>query len=297
MTPEGGSQVSQEAINQYRRLVGISNFNRMDRLGEERKLHPQLALSHAEGMAEHFKGTTNLLVIPYAAMDEMRKAADEIEALQRVLSGVKGINIHSIHEESGEGILKAAEQADAYFLGPGNTYLLADRLHREGLVEVIRQGAANEKVVSGASAGPLMMADTITGAADPTVPVVEENGKRVIRVDGLGLLPSNVHPVVHYIDFDELFDKEEQEVLHRAVERFGVLFDHLHSVPSNIGWHLRYFPNDTVYAMPDDTYFVARGMEFTHHGEKAGIIFQAGKERQVVEPGASLNPYFFPQAA
>lgn len=282
---EAGSNVSQAAVDQNRRLIGIANFGRI------RGAH----LSHAEpAIAEYFKDKTEVVVIPYAALNMDTSATNTMNALRRIVPNIK---VRSLHEESGENVLKVLEEADGVFLGSGDTYVLGHRLHQEGLVDPLRQKASKGIVIAGASAGPLVMADTISGAADPTVPVVEENGKRVVQVDGLGLLPRHIHPVVHYINFDEMFTDEERKTMFAESPRLEVLFDHLHSVPGYINWHLRYNPNDIVYAMPDDTYFVAEGMNFTHHGEKAGLIFQAGKDRQVVEPGANLNHIFFSRAA
>lgn len=287
---EAGSRVPQEAVDKGRVLIGGANFGSIN--------GPHLFYMQ-EAIAKHFADKTNVLVIPYAAMNMDAKADDAQNAFVRMVPRLKG-NIHSIHKKSGEDILKAAQEADGFFFVPGNTYLLSHMLHREeGLVDILRQKSADRIVIAGASAGPLVMADTITGAADPTVPVVDENGKRFVRVDGLGLLPPDVHPVVHYIDFDALYTDDEKEAMFKSDPRLEVLFDHLHSVPGNINWHLRYFPDDIAYALPDDSYFVVDGMTMTHHGEKgkAGVIFQAGTEKQVVEPGANLSHLLLPRTA
>ncbi len=287
---EARSRVPQEAVDKGRLLIGGANFGSLN--------GPHLFYMQ-EAIAKHFADKTNVVVIPYAAMNMDTKADDAQNAFVRMIPGLEG-KIHSIHKKSGEDILKAAEEADGFFLVPGNAYLLSHMLHREeGLVDILRQKSADRIVIAGVSAGPLVMADTVSGAADPTLPVIEQNGERVVQVGGLGLLPPHVHPVVHHIDFDELFSQDEQQELFKSDRRFEVLFDHLHSVPGNINWHLRYFPNDTAYALPDDSYFVVDGMTMEHRGEKgkAGVIFEAGKSKQIVEPGTNLSHLLLPRSA
>ena len=294
---EAGSRVPQEAVDNGRRLIGLPNFGRMD----------GLPLSHAEDVIrDTFSGRKNVLILPYAAFDMDKQEGNAKKALSRI---VPDLGIRSLHTISDAEIPHVLGQADGLVMPGGDTYVLAAALQKQfvldakngeriSMADLVRRQVAREVITAGTSAGFLIMARSIDGAEDTTVPAKTVGGELVVGVDGLRLLPDDVHPAVHYIDHDEEFSEDDQETMFAAFPKLRKLFDHLHSMPANIQWYLRYNPRDTVLAMRDDSYVFVHGTERMEvGGENGGIIFEAGKSKQIVEPGANLSHLLLPRSA
>jgi dipeptidase E len=95
--------------------------------------------------------------------------------------------------------------ADLLYVSGGNTYLLARRLHRSGLDEVVR-----ERVLAGV---PLLTFSAGTVLCGPTI--VSTNDWNVVessRFEGLGILPFHVN--VHYPIGAEARAQRADRILH-----------------------------------------------------------------------------------
>ncbi len=84
-------------------------------------------------------------------------------------------------------------QADALFVGGGNTYALLKRLRQAGLLEPIRARVEAGMPYMGSSAGSNLAGPTILSTNDWNVVGLREFG-------ALGLVPFNVNP--HYLETD-----------------------------------------------------------------------------------------------
>lgn len=124
--------------------------------------------------------------VPYAGFDR-----DAYAAKARARFSTMGYAVDSVHDFPG-GPVRAIDQADALFIGGGNTFRLLDALWREGLVEPIRRRAKDGRLpYIGASAGTNVACPSIRTTND--MPIVEPP-----TFDALGLVPFNINP--HFQD-------------------------------------------------------------------------------------------------
>jgi dipeptidase E len=87
--------------------------------------------------------------------------------------------------------VRALDEADAVFVGGGNTFRLLKALHELGLVKAIRRRVEQGMIYLGASAGSNVACPTIRTTND--MPIVEPP-----TLNALNLFPYQINP--HYID-------------------------------------------------------------------------------------------------
>ena len=126
-----------------------------------------------------------VLFVPYAVFDREAYAA-------RVRARFQGLGfaVDSVHDAP-DGPVRAVENAEALFVGGGNTFRLLDALWRLELVEPIRRRAAARMPYVGVSAGSNVACPTIKTTND--MPIVEPP-----TLAALHLVPFNINP--HYQD-------------------------------------------------------------------------------------------------
>ena len=107
------------------RLLLISNSTR----------HGERYLDHCADAIRSLLGTSvqRVLFVPYAIHDH-----DAYAATVRSRFEVMGYGVDAVHDAEG-GPLIAVEQAQAIFIGGGNTFRLIDALWRHDLIEPIRR--------------------------------------------------------------------------------------------------------------------------------------------------------------
>jgi dipeptidase E len=145
-------------------------------------------LDHCANAITSFLGVAvrQVAFVPYAAFDR-----DAYAARVRARFEAMGLGLHSVHDFAG-GPVRAVDQADALFVGGGNTFRLLDALWRERLVEPIRRRVtSSEMPYVGASAGTNVACPSIRTTND--MPIVEPP-----TFEALGLVPFNINP--HYQD-------------------------------------------------------------------------------------------------
>jgi dipeptidase E len=128
---------------------------------------------------------SRVLFVPYALHDHDRYAERARERFGRM-----GFEVESIHETAGRPA-DAVEQAEAIFIGGGNTFRLLDALWRNALVEPIARRVATGMPYIGSSAGSNVACVTIKTTND--MPIVQPP-----TFDALNLVPFNINP--HYLD-------------------------------------------------------------------------------------------------
>lgn len=136
----------------------------------------------AEHMRAFFGPIRRILFIPYALQDHDRYVASLTE---------KGINagyeLDGIHRHAKPQA--AIEQAEAIFIGGGNTFRLLSELYRLDLLEPIRQRVRAGTPYLGISAGSNVACPTIMTTND--MPIVQPPS-----FAALGLVPFQINP--HY---------------------------------------------------------------------------------------------------
>ncbi|MFG6686358.1 dipeptidase PepE [Mariniflexile sp. HNIBRBA6329] len=136
-----------------------------------------------------FKNANNILFIPYArpsgiSYDEYTKKATE--AFSKINKTTKGI-----HEF--ENPIEAIKNAEAIFVGGGNTFVLTYQLYKNNLVETLQTTIKNGTPYLGTSAGSNICGLTIKTTND--MPIVYPPS-----FNALAFVPFNINP--HYLDPD-----------------------------------------------------------------------------------------------
>ena len=144
-------------------------------------------LDHAEEELRSFLGVVKrVLFVPYALKDQ-----DEYERIAGARLAQIGYALESIHRAPEAG--KAAENAEAIFIGGGNTFRLLKALYEHGLLDIIRRRVESGMPYIGSSAGSVVSCPTIKTTND--MPIVEPPS-----LTALGLVAFQIN--AHYIDPD-----------------------------------------------------------------------------------------------
>ncbi len=142
-------------------------------------------LEHAEGEISSFlTAVRRILFVPFALADHEGYAARARQSFAAM-----GYDLDSIHEASDKQ--QAVHQAEAIFIGGGNTFRLLKALYDFDLLELIRERARQGMPYIGSSAGSNVAAPTIRTTND--MPIVEPPS-----FNALGLVDFQINP--HYLD-------------------------------------------------------------------------------------------------
>ena len=144
-------------------------------------------LDHAESEIRDFLGDLKrVLFVPFALQDR-----DAYAATAKTRFAKMGYELSSIHTTKNPQ--QAIEEADAMFIGGGNTFRLLKTLYDYDLLEIIRGRVREGMPYIGSSAGSNVAAPTIKTTND--MPIVEPPS-----FDALGLVWFQINP--HYLDAD-----------------------------------------------------------------------------------------------
>ena len=165
-------------------------------------LHGRGYLDHAEEEIRNILGTARqVLFLPYALHDHdgyAAKAAARFAAM--------GYDLKSAHAASDPQ--KAVAEADAIFIGGGNTFRLLKSIQDLGLLEPIRRRIREGIPYIGSSAGSNVAGPTIKTTKD--MPIIQPRS-----FDALGLVPFQISP--HYQDPDpastHMGETQEERIL------------------------------------------------------------------------------------
>jgi dipeptidase E len=180
------------SIDSVRKLLLISNST----------LHGSGYLDHAEKEIRDSVGSKSKIVfVPYAVHDLREYAAKAQERLRNM-----GLSLQSIHDIS--NMARAIDEADAIFVGGGNTFRLLKGLHDHDLLGPIRRRVAAGVPYIGSSAGSIVACPTLKTTKD--MPVVQP-----ASFEALGLVPFQISP--HYLDPDpsstHMGETQEERIL------------------------------------------------------------------------------------
>ncbi|SRR6266702_7515529 len=144
-------------------------------------------LDHAEvEIRDRLRDVKSVVFVPYALHDHEAYANKACERFERM-----GFRCESIHRA--DSPTEAVEQAEAVFIGGGNTFRLLKALYDLGLIDPIRKLVHAGMPYLGASAGTNVAGPTIRTTND--MPIVQPPS-----LDALNLFPYQINP--HYQDPD-----------------------------------------------------------------------------------------------
>ena len=165
-------------------------------------LHERSYLDHAEEQIRQTLGTArSILFFPFALHDRDGYAAKAIARF-----GAMGYEMKSAHNATDPG--KAVAEADAIFIGGGNTFRLLKALQDLEFIEPIRRRIREGAPYIGSSAGSNVAGPTIRTTKD--MPIVQPHS-----FDSLGLVPFQISP--HFQDPDpnstHMGETQEERIL------------------------------------------------------------------------------------
>lgn len=218
------------------------------------RVHGGGYLDHAEAEIKDFlRGVSRILFVPYALQDR-----DGYAVTARTKFEAMGFRLDSIHTTPDPK--RAVEQAEAMFIGGGNTFRLLNTLYELDLLDVIRSRVEGGMPYMGASAGSNLAGLTIKTTND--MPIVQPPS-----FNALGLVPFQINP--HYIDPDpastHMGETREQRLREYLEEN---------TVP--------------VVAIREPAMLRVENGQVTLKGKKARI-FKQGQNPYEVEPGSVLT--------
>jgi dipeptidase E len=159
-------------------------------------------LDHAEAEVRDFLGNAvQVLFIPFALHDR-----DGYTALARERLNRMGYGLESIHTAA--AAQQAVNDAEAIFIGGGNTFRLLKALYDTDILQLIRRRAFAGMPYIGSSAGSNVAGPTIKTTKD--MPIVEPPS-----FDALGLVSFQISP--HFLDPDptstHMGETQEERIL------------------------------------------------------------------------------------
>jgi dipeptidase E len=159
-------------------------------------------LDHAETEIREFLGNVaEVLFIPYALYDRNAYTSTARDRFRKM-----GYALESIHTAA--DAKQAVRDAEAIFIGGGNTFRLLKALYDFEVLETIRRRVAEGVPYIGSSAGSNVAGPTIKTTKD--MPIVQPPS-----FDALGLVPFQISP--HFLDPDpnstHMGETQEERIL------------------------------------------------------------------------------------
>jgi dipeptidase E len=197
-------------------------------------------------------GVKDILFIPYAGVnlseESLEKSYDVYEQkVQGVFAGL-GYRIYSIHREKDP--VAAVRSAKAIAVGGGNTFHLVYELHKNGLVDIIRERAMEGMPYMGWSAGANVACPSLRTTND--MPIVQPASFRTFD-----LVPFQINP--HYLDANP--EGHGGETRQQRIEEFL-------SVNRDV----------TVIGLREATLIEVEGDKYTLKGGRPMRVFKYGQE-------------------
>src|SRR5882724_9174470 len=215
-------------------------------------------LDHAEAEIRDFLVEIGkVLFIPFALYDRDAYASTARERFQKM-----GYGLESIHTAT--DAQQAVNDAEAIFIGGGNTFRLLKALYDANVLQTIRQRVAEGMLYIGSSAGSNVAGPTIRTTKD--MPIVQPPS-----FDALGLVPFQISP--HFLDPDpnstHMGETQEERILQFLEE------------------------NDTpVAGLREGAMVRVENGRTILKGSSGARIFRRGHEPIEAHPGEQLDHFF-----
>lgn len=204
-----------------------------------------------------FERVSQLVFIPYARPGGI--IHDAYTDLVRQAFSDFPMQVKGLHEF--ESAKEAVDQAEAIFIGGGNTFVLLDRLYREGLLPHIRDAVLSGTPYLGTSAGSNVTGLSIMTTND--MPIVRPSG-----FEALELIPFNLNP--HYLDPDPE-SKHKGETRETRIKEFHT------------------YNKEIVVGLREGSWIEVEGDEMTLRGGLPARVFRKDRDPVEIPSGSSLS--------
>jgi len=212
-------------------------------------------LDHCAGRLESFlAGASRVLFVPFALHDRVGYAAKARERLGRL-----GFEVDSLH--AAPDPRRAVGEAEAVFVGGGNTFRLLRDLYAADLLAPIRERVDAGVPYVGTSAGTNVACPTVRTTND--MPIVEPPS-----LASLGLVPFQINP--HFVDADPASTHQGETREQRIAEY----------LEENDG---------PVVGLRESAMLRVEGGEVELLGPTGGVLFARGHEPEPLAPGERLD--------
>jgi dipeptidase E len=168
-------------------------------------------------VSEHFSDCSEVVFVPFASDDH----SDYTSRMQGFLGEI-GPRLVGLHESPHP--IETISQADAIYVGGGNSFLLVKELHERGLMAPIRKRVLSGAPYLGVSAGANVACPTMMTTND--MPIVHPPS-----YESLGIVPFQINP--HYYPGKILFmdcDSLESHYGESRSQRISE-FHKIHQIP------------------------------------------------------------------
>jgi dipeptidase E len=212
-------------------------------------------LDHCMGELKDFLGETRqILFVPFALHDLGGYAATVSQRLES-----EGITVDSLHQAADPA--SAVENAQAIFVGGGNTFRLLDTLYRLDLVHALRARVMGGVPYMGTSAGSNLACPTIMTTND--MPIVQPPSFKA-----LNLVPFQLNP--HYQDPDP-GSTHKGETRETRLREYHEMND------------------STVVGLREGSMLAVKGDRMVLKGTVGARVFVKGQTARETEPGEDLS--------
>lgn len=210
-----------------------------------------------EELIQLFQGVSSIVFVPFARPGGI--SHDEYTAIAaNYFSGI-GIEVKGLHTFSDP---KAAiREAQGFFTGGGNTFLLVKQLHEQGLMTELAAAVNSGKPYLGSSAGSNIGGLNMQTTND--MPIVYPPS-----FETMGLVPFNLNP--HYLDPNPDL-KHNGETRETRIKEFHTQ----NSIP--------------VIGLREGNWIRVQYQRITTEGSEQTRIFEAGKAPYELPAGAELS--------
>lgn len=237
-------------IDRIRRLLLISNST----------VYGRGYLDHAEAeIRDLLTGAKHVVFVPFALYDRTAYTARARQRLQAM-----GMELTSVHDVSNPG--RAIDDAEAIFIGGGNTFRLLKGIYDFGLRDRIREKVASGTRYIGSSAGSIVACPSLKTTKD--MPIVQPPS-----FEALGLVPFQISP--HYLDPDpsstHMGETQEERILQFLEEN-----------------------EEAVVGLREGSMLRVSDGVVTLKGPHSARIFRRGEKPEELAPASDLAPLLSP---
>lgn len=205
---------------------------------------------------ELYNGINEIVFIPFARPGGI--SHDDYTAKAKAFFEEINIRIKGLHEFDDQ--IEAVNNAQGFFTGGGNTFLLVKTLHEKGLMSVLKENVEKGKPYLGTSAGSNIGGLNMKTTND--MPIVYPPS-----FECMGLVPFNINP--HYLDPNPDL-KHNGETRETRIQEFLT-------------------QNDTkVIGLREGNWIRKIGNRITVEGDQETRIFEKDKEPYEIKSGTEL---------